>query len=69
MKEVMESEDVRGTVSQMGSFRVARARIAISASRGYQSSPIAEKAPMRDSQLLIGPGIVHASLAHRGCPL
>jgi len=68
MKEVMESEDVRGTVSQMGSFRVARARIAISASRGYQSSPIAEKAP-RDSQLLIGPGIVHASLAHRGCPL
>lgn len=53
-----------GTVSQMGSFRVSRA---ISASLGYQSSPIAEKA--RDSQLLIGPGIVHASLAHRGCPL
>jgi len=22
-----------------------------------------------DSRLLIGPGIVHASLAHRGCPL
>lgn len=41
-----------GTVSQMGSFRVSRARVAISASRGYQSSPIAEKA--RDSQLLIG---------------
>jgi len=69
MEEVMENEDARGAVSQMGSslarspreprdFRIAG--LSIIAHRGKGRG---------DSRLLIGPGIVHASLAHRGCPL